>query len=330
MTMAVNNPYGAPAPAPGPGYAPGPAGPPPGPTGPFGAPQANPYGAPGYPQGGPAPLGFQGGGPGPVPVGGPPRKTSRTGLWIALGVAIVLFAGCGVAVAIAANGDDTADSPTTTSGGVTASTAAGGSTQTSLIAPGTSATEGGGLFFGEDGLGDVASCTRVDDEKVEIDLTNHSSKVVDYFLTVVLEDTPGQRVADTTAFIEAVRPNEHVVEKTYIFEEKGSTCQVVQAQRTETTTDASLVGDVSACAVGEPDILGDVSASLSVTNSASANSDYNVTVSFLDDKGVRRGTGYASIEAIRPGENAPGDVFTTVTDEGTYKCDVVAVNRSPS
>lgn len=330
MTMAVNNPYGAPAAAPGPGYAPGPVGPPPGPTGPYGAPQANPYGAPGFPPGGPAPLGFQGGGgPGPVPLGGPPRKTSRTGLWIALGVAVLLFAGCGVAVALAANGDDTATTSTTGTG-VSASTTPGGSTQTSLIAPGTSVTDGGGFFFGEDGLADVASCTRVDDEKVEIDLTNRSSKVVDYFLTVVLEDTPGQRVADGTAFIEAVRPNEHVVEKTYIFEDKGSTCQVVQAQRTETTTDASLAGDVSACKVGEPDILGDISASLSVTNSDSANSDYTVTVSFLDDKGIRRGTGYASIEAVRPGENAPGDVFTTVTDEGNYTCDVVAVNRSPS
>ncbi|MDH4074642.1 MAG: hypothetical protein OEW29_01810 [Acidimicrobiia bacterium] len=325
--MAVNNPYTVPA-APGPGYAPGPAGPPPGPAGPYGGPQANPYGAPGYPPGlGPSPLGFQGG-PGPVPPGAP--RKSRPGLWIALGVAALLLVGGGVAAALAAGGDDTAAGTTTTGTGVTASTAVGGSTQTSLIGPGSSVTDGGGFFFGEDGLADVASCTRVDDEKMEIDLTNHSSKVVDYFLTVVLEDTPGQRVADTSAFIEAVRPNEHVVEETYIFEDKGSTCQVIQAQRTETTNDASLVGDVSACTVGEPDILGDVSATLTVTNSASANSDYSVTVSFLDDKGVRRGTGYASIEAVRPGEKAPGDVFTTVPAEGVHTCDVVAVNRSPS
>lgn len=326
--MAVNNPYGAPAAAPGPapGYAPGPAGPPPGPTGPYGAPQANPYGAPGYPQGGPVPLGFQGG-PGPVPPGAP-RKSSRTGLWIALGAAAVLLIGVLAAVALSAGGDDTA-STTTTALGATSSSGGSGTTATSPIG-GSPVTEGSGFFFGEDGLSDVASCTRVDDEKVEIDLTNHSSKLVDYFLTVVLEDTPGQRVADTTAFIEAVRPNEHVVEKTYIFEDKGSTCQVIQAQRTETTNDTSLTKDASACTLGEPDILGDVSASLSVTNSASTNSDYSVTVSFVDDKGVRRGTGYASIEAVRPGENAPGDVFTTVPAEGTYKCDVVAVNRSPS
>lgn len=325
--MAVNNPYGAapPATGPGPGYAPGPAGPPPGPPGPYSAPQTNPYSAPGYPQAGPASLGFQGG-PGPVPPG-TPAKSSRTGLWIALGVAGLLIAGIAVAAALAAQGED--DATTTTTGGATASSVAGGTTQTSSIGPGSSVTDGG-FFFGEDGLSDVASCTRVDDEKVEIDLTNHSSKVVDYFLTVVLEDTPGQRVADTSAFIEAVRPNEHVVEKTYIFEEKGSTCQVIQAQRNATTTDPSLAGDVSACTVGAPDILGDVSATITVTNSASAISDYTVTVSFLDDKGVRRGTGYAAIEAVRPGEKAPGDVFTTVPAEGTYKCDVVAVTRSPS
>lgn len=327
--MAVNNPYAAPAAGPGPGYAPGPAGPPPGPAGPYGAPQANPYGAPGFPPGGggPSPLGFQGG-PGPVPPGAP--RKSRAGLWIALGVAALLLVGGGIAAALAAGGDDTAAGSTTTAPGATTSTAAGGVTQTSLIGPGSSVTDGGGFFFGEDGLSDVASCTRVDDEKVEIDLTNRSSKVVDYFLTVVLEDTPGQRVADTTAYIEAVRPNEHVVEKTYIFEDKGSTCQVIQAQRTETTVDAGLVADVSACAVGEPDILGDVSATLTVTNSASANSDYSVTVSFLDSQGIRRGTGYAVIEAVRPGENAPGDVFTTVPADGVYTCDVVAVNRTPS
>ncbi len=251
-------------------------------------------------------------------------------MWIALAAAAVLLVGGGLGVAALAAGGDDPDPPATTSALPSATTTPGGSTQTSLIAPGSSVTDGGGFFFGEDGLADVASCTRVDEDKVEIDLTNRSSKVVDYFLTVVLEDTPGQRVADSTAFIEAVRPNEHVVEKTYIFEEKGSTCQVIQAQRTETTTDASLAGDVSACTVGEPDILGDVSASLSVTNSASANSDYTVTVSFVDDKGIRRGTGYTSVEAVRPGENAPGDVFTTVADEGTYTCEVVSVNRSPS
>lgn len=326
--MAVNNPYGAPAAAPGPSYAAGPAGPPPGPAGPYGAPQANPYGAPGFPPGGPAPLGFQGG-PGPVPPGAP-RKSSRAGLWIALGVAGVLVVGIAVAVALASGGDDDTATTPTSGSVVTGSTAGNGTTQTSPLGSGSPVTEGSGFFFGEDGLSDIASCTRVDEDKVEIDLTNHSSKVVDYYLTVVLEDTPGQRVADSTAYIEAVRPNEHVVEKTYIFEDKGSTCQVVEAQRTETTNDPGLTGDVSACIVGDADILGDVSASLSVTNSDSVNSDYSITVSFVDDKGIRRGTGYAAIESVRPGENAPGDVFTTVPAEGSLTCDVVSVNRSPS
>jgi len=259
-----------------------------------------------------------------------PRK-SRTGLWIALGAVALLVIVGGIAAAVAAGGDDdTAAGSSTTGSGVTASTAGSGSTQTSLIGPGSSVTDGGGFFFGEDGLADVASCTRVDEDRVEIDLTNRSSKVVDYFLTVVLEDTPGQRVADTSAFIEAVRPNEHVVEQTYIFEAKGSTCEVVEAQRSETTSDASLVGDVSACTVGEPGILGDVSATLTVTNSASSNSDYSITVSLVDAEGIRRGTGFAAIESVRPGENAPGDVFTTVAADGVYTCEVVAVRRSPS
>jgi hypothetical protein len=263
-----------------------------------------------------------------VPPSSAPK--SRTGLWIALGVAVLLFAGCGVAVAIAANGDDTAADTTSTAAGANGGST--GVTPTSLLNnPGLpSVTEGSGFFLGEDGLSDIASCTRVDPERIEIDLTNSSTKVVDYYLTVVLEDTPGQRLADTSTFIEAVRPGEHVVEKAYVFEEKGQTCDVIQADRSETINDPDLAADVSACTVTEPDALGDVAATLTVTNSAASNSDYTVTVSLVDDKGIRRGTGYTAIEAVRPGEKAPGDVFTTLVSEGSYTCDVVAVTRTSS
>ncbi|MCP4224356.1 MAG: hypothetical protein GY773_13520, partial [Actinomycetia bacterium] len=74
----------------------------------------------------------------------------------------------------------------------------------------------------------------------------------------------------------------------------------------------------------------DVMAEISATNSANTNSDYSVDVAILDADGVRRGTGYAYIETVRPGETAPSEIFTTVDYSDDAVCDVVAVIRTES
>ncbi len=74
----------------------------------------------------------------------------------------------------------------------------------------------------------------------------------------------------------------------------------------------------------------DVEASLEVTNGGDDTADYSVTVGFYDGEGVRRGTGSAYVEVVRPGESAPSDVFTVVEDGGDYTCEVIAVDRSTS
>ncbi len=143
-------------------------------------------------------------------------------------------------------------------------------------------------------------------------------------------DDAGARVADESAFIDNVLPGDHVIEEAYMFEEVGSTCEVIDIDRTDVLGDPALFAEVSACVTGEPDFADDITGSISVTNGATVSMDYSVTVGFYDGSGIRRGTGSAFIETVRPGESAPSDVFTTVDYAADLTCEVVGVDRYES
>jgi hypothetical protein len=235
-----------------------------------------------------------------------------------------------VAVASAING--TTSDGTVGPDRATASTRTAITTPTASPDPTTEATFDFSSPFGvtEDGLDDITSCQRLDADRIAIDLTNSSSYTASYSLTVVLEDTPGQRLADAPTYIEALRPGERAVEEVYVYEERGSTCEVVSADRIATSSDPAALADVGTCQISDRDSFGYATASVTVTNSSATNTDYSLVVVVIDDSNVRRGVGYAYIDSVRPGESAPGDAYTAVAFDGSYSCEVVGVDRSES
>lgn len=321
------------------------------PAQPFAAPEtirapgpAGPAGQPGFggPQPGYGPQGFQGQAPDPGMAGPglPPAKASRTGLWVALGVvAALVLVGGAVLAANLGSGTDTAGTTTTTTAkasttsanGTTASSASGSSSPKPTTG---AATTGGSTSFNFGGsskaVDDITGCKQIGDEKIEIELSNKSAALSDYSLTIALLDDAGKRLGDTTGYIDNLRPGEHAIEQVYLFDNKGTKCEVIDADRYDTASNPALLADVSACTVGQPDSLGDVTATLSATNSAAAKSDYTITVALIDPSGVRRGTGTSYIQAIRSKETAPGDIYTSVIGGKNFRCEVVGVERTDS
>ncbi len=309
----------APQPQPGPYGAPG--APPPGPPGPPGYPGQSPYPAPTQPQ-----FSYSGAPTAHVPTGPPPGPagsgSGRTGLWVALGVvAALVVVGVGL-VAIRGNKTDVTSGSTTT-----AATVGTTSTSARSLSSSTTTAKSGGA--GKDGA-TVQSCTRKDKGRYEVDITSTLSTTSNFSLTVALLDDSGKRVGDSTAYIQHLRAGEHAVEDGYLADDKGTTCEVVGIDHFDSRVDPQLLADVSACTPGKPSSLGLFAGTLSATNSAKVNSDYNVTVAIVDAKGVRRGTGTSFIKSVRPKETAPGDIFTAVPGGDGFKCEVVGVTRLDS
>ena len=183
-----------------------------------------------------------------------------------------------------------------------------------------------------DPAADVAGCNLLDGETAEIELTNSLGESASYWLTVGFYDG-STRVGDTSVYINYVRPGEHVVEQTWVFDDDtagASTCEVIDTDRTVDEIDAELLAAVSACEITGEDFVGDVEAALSVTNPVSELSDFSVTVAIVGADGVRQGTGNGYVEAVGAQETAPTDVFTTVDYTGDQQCHVVAVDSYDS
>ncbi|MCP4224303.1 MAG: hypothetical protein GY773_13240 [Actinomycetia bacterium] len=303
--------FQAPAPGPGPGPQQFPTGPPPGPQQFSTAPGPQLY-------------------PGGQHSGQPPSTgSSRTGLWIVLGVAGVLLVGIVALGAFLVVGDDDDES----TAGSTTTVVDDDTTVDDDVDDTTATTEDTtDLVTDSDGsgTGDVVSCSKVDDETVVVEVVNSSSELSNYFLTIAFFDDSGSRLSDTSGYITALRPGERSIEESYIFDEPGATCEVIDVERVTVQQDAEALSDVSTCEVTGADFVDDVMAEISATNSANTNSDYSVDVAILDADGVRRGTGYAYIETVRPGETAPSEIFTTVDYSDDAVCDVVAVIRTES
>ncbi|MGH1504078.1 MAG: hypothetical protein ACRBI6_11020 [Acidimicrobiales bacterium] len=344
-------PGAPPAPAPDPAAAPDagfgppsaapPMTPPPG-AAPMGAPA--PMAAPGAP-GGPGAPGFPA--PDPSATGGSGDDSKKLLMIGAAVLAAVVLLG-GAAFAVLGGGDDEAAETVEAITGddeSTETTAASGSDTTEATettettepsdagSESTETTQAGdgstpppvaeGARVGAEGI----SCAPRPDELMQLVATNSTSDIVDYWLTVAFFDDAGNRIADEAAWLDSIRPGETIVEDQFTFEEGWTTCEVIDADVSSVDLDPTLLADVSACTVEGADFAGDVSGSVSVTNSGDAAGDYVVDVALIDPSGQRRGTGTIYIDQVRPGETAPGDLFTWVDHEPGFTCEVVTAIR---
>lgn len=258
----------------------------------------------------------------------------RNTLWVFLGVlgALVVFTGGCMAIVIA--GVDSAvddieedalayestevdEAPTST--GEANSTQPGADDQTNGLA---SLTE---QVAGEpDEVDDVLGCSVVAEDTILLDVVNNSSKTSDYWITIAYINAEGNRVGDESNLISALRPGEHTIEEVYSFDDTSASCETISVERTSTASEP--LDAVTGCNVVGVDVFNDAEAVIEVMNPTSKLRDYWVTVAFIDAAGIRRGTGTATIDAVRPGESAPSDVFTTTPAEGIVQCEAISVN----
>ena len=293
-----------------------------------------PPGAPGAPFGG-QPAGFTPGAP----------KKSRTGLYAVIGVVALAVAGCtGIGVVALARGGDTdvaTDATTVTTGeaegttqttddntdntGDTEDTVGGGDPETTE----TTAANLSGVTTapGAGSVGDGSGCEIIDDTTIRVELVNDSAATQSYFLTVGFFDGD-TRLGDTIAIVGNLRAGERTIEDTFYFDQEGSRCEILEADGFEVSYDEAALADVSPCEITGTDTFGDIESELTVTNNGSATSDYSVQLAFIDPEGIRRGTGFANIEAVRAGETAPSDVFTVVEAADGIRCEVIGVDRT--
>ncbi len=184
---------------------------------------------------------------------------------------------------------------------------------------------------GGEEIDDVVSCDRKDAETIVLELVNNSPKTSSYILTIGFFDEAGTRLADESTFVNYLRPGERMIEEQFMFEEQGTSCEVLDAERFAAESIESELAEVSACEIGDsPDVLGSIQASVSATNATPETSDYSIDVAFVDADGVRRGIGSAYVESVRSGETAPTDIFTVLDYAEGYSCEVVAVTRNAS
>lgn len=256
-----------------------------------------------------------------------------TGVMVGIVAAVViLVGGC---VALVAGGLDAADDelvsvtttpPAETTGDANADAPADDTSDLNTADDASALDTAGG-----EEIDDVVFCQRPDPQTIVLEVVNNSSKTSSYILTIGFFDDTGTRLADEPMFLNYLRPGERAIEEQFTFEEQGTVCEVLDAERFAAESIEGELAEVSACDVaGAPDALGSIQASVSATNGTPENSDYAIDVAFVDADGVRRGTGAAFVESVRPGETAPSDIFTTLDYDDGYTCDVVAVTRNAS
>ncbi len=174
------------------------------------------------------------------------------------------------------------------------------------------------------GLDDVVSCARVADGDLELDVINSSSDISDYWVEVSLLEN-GTEVGTETVYVNELRPGERTVERAFTFEEAGTECVVTDVDRFDASHEPERLADLGPCEVTGVDFAGDVTATVTVAHDRDGTFDYSIGVALLDADGLRRGSGSASVAGVRPGETAPGEVFTTTDAEGIVSCEVSTV-----
>lgn len=301
--------------------------------------QFNPSGGP--PPG--APGAYGGAAAGYTPS---PQKKSRGGLIAALGalgLLVVVLAGAGI-YALGREGENVATDVTSTtettvldgrSDDTSVSDTSVGDTGTTATTTGTGeATEttertlsGVTSAPGAGQIGGGSGCEIIDDTTILVEFVNDGPTLQSYFLTVGFFEG-GTRQGDTVAIVGNLRPGERTIEETFYFDQSGTECEILDVDGFDVSYDDAALGDVSPCAITGVDSFGDLAAELTVTNSGSSTADYSVQLAFVDPAGIRRGSGFANVEAVRAGETAPTDVFTLATATDDLVCEVVGVDRT--
>lgn len=175
------------------------------------------------------------------------------------------------------------------------------------------------------------SCERLaDSDYVLLDFTNNTGVTSNFSFTVGFFDDAGTRLADESAYFSNVRAGERVIEESYMIEDSGSNCEVLDVDQNDPWYGQEALSDISECTTGEPDFADDVTGTITATNSSTTNADYFIELAIVDGEGIRRGTASAFIETVRPGESAPTDIFTVVDYADDRRCEVIAVNRTES
>jgi hypothetical protein len=275
-------------------------------------------------------------------VGYPPAsapKKNRAGLYVVIGLVALAVAGCAgigiVAVARSENSqtateqfvttteqqpaDTSADTPTT----------AGNDDDNNTTETTAAALAGVTTAPGAGQIGDGSGCEIIDDTTIRVELVNESAVVQSFFLTVGFFDD-STRLGDTVAIVGHLRPGERTIEDTFYFDQAGSRCEILEVDGFEVSYDQAFLADASSCEITGADTFGDIRAELSVTNSTAQTVDYSVQLAFVDAEGIRRGTGFATIESVRAGETAPSDVFSVIEADDGLTCEIVGVDRTPS
>ncbi|MFT7650682.1 MAG: hypothetical protein ACI8Y4_005456 [Candidatus Poriferisodalaceae bacterium] len=173
---------------------------------------------------------------------------------------------------------------------------------------------------------DVIGCRIVDDNNVELEVMNNSSKTSSYFITTVYRDDAGTRLGDEVHIVSNLRSGERTIESAFGFSVEGAACEAADVDRFSAESDDDELDDAVSCTITGTDVLGDLTAEVVVANDSSQTSNYLLEVAFVRADGVRVGTGSALINAVAQGETAPGDVFTTVKTEAAT-CALVSVQR---
>ena len=284
----------------------------------------------------PQPVASSQAGPAPIPVTGAiePTQKKKSGCikWMLIALGLFVVMGVAVTACIALVADDVADGIDEFEAVVEEQIdeledAANDAKDTSEDSD-NAGSESSNDSPGGDEIDDIVGCTRIDEDHVEVELVNNSSKTSTYLMTVAFLDGSGTRLADEFGSISHLRAGERAIEKIFTFESVGEVCEVIDVDRTASESDPDELAEVSDCAVNGEDGLGDASASVQAINGSSKNSDYQVSVAFIDAEGVRRGTGFSLIEVVRAGESAPGDIFSTVDFVDGMTCEIVHVDRT--
>ncbi len=185
-----------------------------------------------------------------------------------------------------------------------------------VVGVNVSSTDGG---FGDDpaALAAVTSCV-VTDEAVVVRVTNDRGVPTDYWVSVVIY-ADGERVDDTTAFIDSIPPGVTADERVTLFETDGDSCEAVSADAYD-SFGSGVTEATATCEVTGADSFDDVEGVFSITNNDATRSDYTLGLGFYDADGVRKGSTSVLVEGVEPGATETDDFITFTPYDDSYTC----------
>ena len=170
---------------------------------------------------------------------------------------------------------------------------------------------------------DVQACTVLDDETIEVTVTNSGTSPATYIIGIVYRDEGGNRIADDLVFVAFLRPGETTREVNFVFGESGAVCEVASADRTDVESEIDPSG--ATCEVTGQNVISGIDTEITITNPDDTSGDFSAEAAVVKD-GVRRGVVSAFFEDVGPGETVTADGFGFVeTDLAGTTCEVVFI-----